>query len=91
MTYLICYDISENKIRQRIVKYLEAFAYRHQCSVFSCKCSAAKMENIKQVLCKMLEEAEEPRLLITPICYDCEQKMWKVGKPKEEEQSFVVV
>ena len=91
MMYLICYDISEDKIRQKVVKYLEAFAYRHQCSVFSCKCSSAKMEHIKQVLREMLEEADEPRLLIVPICCDCEQKIWKVGKSKEEEQPFVVI
>lgn len=34
MKYLICYDVSSDKCRRRIAKYLESFAYRMQYSVF---------------------------------------------------------
>ena len=28
MTYFICYDVSEDKIRKRVAKYLESVGYR---------------------------------------------------------------
>lgn len=34
MRYLISYDISDTKIRNKVVKYLESFCYRVQYSVF---------------------------------------------------------
>ena len=34
MKYLICYDIAEQRIRQRVVKVLERRAHRLQYSVF---------------------------------------------------------
>ena len=36
MQYLISYDISDTKIRNKVVKYLESFCYRIQYSVFLC-------------------------------------------------------
>ena len=36
MKYLICYDITEDAIRGKMVRYLEAFTYRLQYSVFNC-------------------------------------------------------
>ena len=37
MRYLICYDISDDKVRRSVVKYLEQRAWRVQYSVFSCE------------------------------------------------------
>ena len=51
MKYIICYDIKEDRIRSRIVKYLEEHAFRIQFSVFSCKCNSKeiKSKNLEQL------------------------------------------
>ena len=36
MFYLVCYDISDNKARYRVVKALKGFGVRIQKSVFEC-------------------------------------------------------
>jgi CRISPR-associated protein Cas2 len=36
MFYLVCFDISEDKVRYRAVKVLKGFGYRVQKSVFEC-------------------------------------------------------
>ena len=40
MQYVICYDISEDKIRCKVSKYLEGVARRVQYSVFVCEAGA---------------------------------------------------
>ncbi|MDU3113586.1 MAG: CRISPR-associated endonuclease Cas2 [Megasphaera sp.] len=37
MRYLICYDIADTKLRTKVAKYLEGFAFRIQYSVFMCE------------------------------------------------------
>lgn len=90
MRYFICYDISEDKVRRGVVKYLESFAHRLQYSVFSFECTAEKLERIKGEVLKLVVQAENPLILIAPICHDCEKKIWKVGDPKEKEQLYVI-
>ncbi len=36
MFYVICFDISDNKVRYRAVKAIKGFGYRVQKSVFEC-------------------------------------------------------
>ena len=36
MFYLVCYDISDNRVRYRVVKALKGFGSRVQKSVFEC-------------------------------------------------------
>ncbi|WP_457573879.1 CRISPR-associated endonuclease Cas2 [Desulfolithobacter sp.] len=36
MYYIVCYDISDNRARYRVVKALKGFGYRVQKSVFEC-------------------------------------------------------
>ena len=35
MRYLICYDIADTKLRTKVAKYLEGFAFRIQYRAFS--------------------------------------------------------
>ncbi|QNH54167.1 CRISPR-associated endonuclease Cas2 [Selenomonas timonae] len=50
MKYIICYDIKEDRIRTRVVKYLEARALRVQYSVFTCHATAAQMNDMREEL-----------------------------------------
>ena len=50
MRYLISYDISDTKIRNKVVKYLESFCYRVQYSVFLCVHAHVRVETIAKKL-----------------------------------------
>ncbi len=91
MKYIICYDIKENKIRSRLVKYLEGQAFRIQYSVFSCDCSSEKITDIRNQLLDITKSAKRPLLLIVPVCHTCAKSMWMYGTPLEEDKPFFLV
>ena len=91
MKYIICYDIKEDAIRARVVKYLEVRALRVQFSVFSGNFSIAEVRVMQKELLRLTQEAERPLLLIVPVCKACEKNIWMYGKPLEEDVSFLLV
>ena len=91
MKYIICYDIKEDKIRNHVVKYLEERAFRIQFSVFSCKCNNKEIKDIWQKLQQITKEAENPLLMIIPVCKACEKDILIHGQPLETDKSFIVV
>ena len=91
MRYLISYDISEDKIRSKIVKYLEGFAFRLQYSVFTCTVSAKEAKKIWKTLLQISAESDGGNVLMTPLCKSCEKNLWISDKPLEEEKGFLVV
>ena len=84
MRYLICYDIAEQKTRTKVAKYLESFAHRIQYSVFTCESTEERMNKVKTKLFQLTAKAESPLLYIAPMCKTCEEKVWSVGKPREQ-------
>jgi CRISPR-associated protein Cas2 len=52
MRFIICYDVSDDKKRNKLSKLLKAFGIRTQYSVF-------EVEAEKEVILKILEEAED--------------------------------
>lgn len=91
MKYLICYDISEDKIRDKIVKYLEGFSYRIQFSVFTCDLAMEKADKIWKELCSIAGKAKNPLLLMVPVCKSCQKGMKIKGKPLEDGKGYFVV
>ncbi len=91
MRYLICYDIAEEKIRRRVAKYLESLAWRIQYSVFTCDSDEQKMHCVKRELIHLIKEANQPQLLIAPLCSTCIGKLWHIGTGLEPEQSAIII
>ena len=91
MKYIVCYDIKEDAIRARVVKYLETRALRIQFSVFSCNLSPVDVRAMKKELLRLTQEADRPLLLIVPVCKSCEKGLWMHGKALEEDVSFLLV
>ena len=90
MQYLICYDISENKIRRKVMKYLQGIGWRIQYSVFSCETTEKRMASIKQKLLELTQASEKCMVLITPMCRSCQAKTWAKGQPLESAPSCIV-
>lgn len=91
MRYLICYDIPEDELRGKIVRYLEEFAYRLQYSVFQCNLDARAAEFVWLELLSIVAESKGGTVLMTPLCKSCAKNLRLSGKPLEEEKGFLVV
>ena len=90
MRYIICYDISEQKLRSRVAKYLESFAHRMQYSVFTCESSEKRMEAVRKKLLEIVHDADTPLLMIAPFCQVCAAKVWRFGEPMEKEEIYII-
>lgn len=76
MRYLISYDISDTKTRNKVVKYLESFCYRVQYSVFLCVHAHVKVESIAKKLEILTRCDETKRLLIVSISDTAKTPIW---------------
>lgn len=76
MQYLISYDISDTKIRNKVVKYLESFCYRIQYSVFLCIHTRVHVETISKQLELLTRNDETKRLLIISISDTAKTPIW---------------
>ena len=54
MYIAVCYDITDNRVRYRIVKFLESFGFRIQKSIFEIKCNHKQYKDLKKWLEKIL-------------------------------------
>lgn len=91
MRYFISYDIKENKIRNKVAKFLEGIGYRVQYSLFMADLCDKELLNTKMILEKIIKKAENALLLVVPVCKSCENKIWKQGEFREENVNCVVV
>ena len=90
MKYLICYDVSSDKCRRRIAKYLESFAHRLQYSVFMAQCTSEQIEKVKNKLLGLGNGQTDIILTIVPLCHSCEAKIWQLGKALEVKHLCVI-
>ena len=91
MQYLICYDIGEDKIRTRVMKYLSSFAWRVQYSVFSCENTEKRMLRVKRRLLELTATSEKCMILIVPLCSACQGKIWQKGAPIENAPQCIII
>ena len=76
--YVISYDISDNKRRQKTSQLLESMGERVKESVFECKFPSDKMKVVIKQLSEVIEE--EDNIRIYPLCEDCYSKEVGIGK-----------
>jgi len=91
MRYLISYDISNDKVRDKIVRYLEGFAFRLQYSVFTCNLKIADAKKVWSDLNLIAAEDVTGNVLMVSLCKSCEKNLKLSAKPLEEEKGFLVV
>lgn len=76
-TFLVCYDISATKGRNRVARLLEKYGERLQRSVFRLDVSLAVMERLKTLLLHALDDQDE--LLVIPLCERCQKDALRSG------------
>lgn len=64
---IICYDVSDNKLRYRLVKYLEKIAVRVQFSVFKANINKQEILRLNNFAKKLLKNGKEGNMLIYEV------------------------
>jgi len=92
MFYLVCFDISDHRMRRRAVKILKGYGVRVQKSVFECpRLSDKKFAAMKTRLDAEIDHGQDS-FRFYPICRDCLAKTEFSGIGEEPDvRSFRVV
>ena len=79
MQYIIAYDISDNKKRNKVARILEKTGVRLQKSVFAVKCENYKLRRLLFQLEKFI--TSDDSIIVFKLCKGCEAKSIYIGKP----------
>lgn len=91
MFIVVCYDIPDDRRRNKVAESLEGYGYRVQKSVFECEVTPEMFDKMKVKLSKRIK-AEEDSVRYYEICQDCLKKIAidGLGEVKREKAYFVV-
>lgn len=90
MLYLVCFDISDNKTRYRVGKYLGAFGSRVQRSVFEVELQdQAALLYVQHKLGDWLENGDDLRFY--PLCQNCRENALACGSESIAKLPSIVV
>lgn len=93
MVYLISYDISSDRLRNKVAKCLETYGTRVQFSIFECELLEKQYDEVYIKLKELLRGEENAGILFYPICRKCRKKRTEIGKTNEinwEEECIVI-
>ena len=95
--YLISYDISDNRCRNKIAKKMEGYGKRVQYSVFECFLTKALYTRLLEELADLMRDQPEGSIRVYYICENCRQKLLQIGEsedhPRQDEEdteTFVI-
>jgi CRISPR-associated protein Cas2 len=57
--FLVCYDVCETKIRERVRKFLMAYKVGGQKSFFECWLTAAELRDVRLTLAELIDPVED--------------------------------
>ena len=91
MFYLLSYDVSNDKKRTKIYKYLKDQGYHIQKSVFIIRCN--KTDQIKVIYEHVFSYISEKSdsILLIPVCQSCLNKLKLVSKQPEFQKEFWII
>ncbi len=82
MTYIICYDINNNKIRNRLARFLEKKGKRLQKSVFTLE---IKKHYLKEILKQISNiTGKKGDVIVIRQCKGCKQKSKRLFDEEEK-------
>ena len=88
---IVCYDISNDKLRTKFAKYLSRFGHRLQYSVFEIDNSERIVDNIVNDLKNKYEKSfsQEDSVIIFKLSSSCE--VLRFGYAKNDEKDFIII
>lgn len=78
--YVVSYDITSDRRRNKIAKTLEGYGTRIQYSVFECRLTEKKYKEMYRKLMQLMADAEEGSIRFYSICGNCEEKIRTIGE-----------
>jgi CRISPR-associated protein Cas2 len=91
MRYLVCYDIADDRRRQRISDVLLDYGTRVQESVFECMLTASLAEQMRARLENTID-VEVDSVLAFALCDTCATRIVNLGvAPRVEDPEFYIV
>ncbi len=93
--YIVSYDISNDKLRNKIAKLLEGYGRRVQYSVFECEISGKHFQRLRGELAELMTGSEDAGIRIYTLCGKCEKKILIIGEDaahqeETEEDVFII-
>ena len=91
--YVISYDISSNRMRNKIATELKNYGKRVQYSVFECRLSEEKYYELYGKLLQFCLDEPEDSIRIYYLCDSCRKKIRIIGNVKttmEEEEVIII-
>jgi CRISPR-associated protein Cas2 len=81
--YLVCYDIADDKRRDRVAKICESYGARLQFSVFECPLDELRYERLKAELAPVINRDEDQVLFASlgPESGDVSLRIETIGVP----------
>ena len=91
--YLICYDIADDHVRQRVATVLGGFGTRVQESVFECRLGSTEFERLCALLVKEFPTPGHGSIRVYRLCDDCDRVSIRIGAPAtgDDGQACVVL
>lgn len=93
--YVVSYDITSDRRRNKIAKILEGYGRRIQYSVFECRLTEKKYQELYRKLMQMMIETEAGSIRFYSICGTCEEKIRTIGEIPtrigQSEDSVIVI
>lgn len=90
MLWMICYDISDDRVRYDVEKQLSAVGERVQWSVFECVLSFEHMEMLRARIAQTIAP-ERDSLRYYPLCVWCEDRLTWQGQGRRTEDPDIWV
>ena len=88
--YVVTYDISDTKRRDRVVKIMESLGTRMNYSVFECMLTEIQYKNMCKRLSKIVVRRED-WINIYPICSECFARIEYIPPIKKKEPVKIAV
>ena len=90
MLVVVCYDIPDDKRRNKVNNILRGFGTRVQRSVFECDITHPQFDKLEERLTKIIKEGDGLRYYI--LCSNCVEKIEVVqGMPVTKTQLYFAV
>lgn len=93
--YVISYDISSDRLRNKMAKLLEGHGKRVQYSVFECRLTEKQFSDLYEKIVCLLSDTGEDGVRVYQLCGKCEKHIQTIGVETckllpEEEDLFII-
>lgn len=88
--YVLAYDISDDRRRQKVAKLCESLAQRVQGSVFEAHLEKKDLERLIKKALRLMDEKEDS-LRIYTLCLACCEKVRMFGQGKKTEAPQLMI